>query len=352
MKAKAAKGIVITICLSMVFLVTSFFLQNQQEEPKIITSHLEDRKPLIGLSVDGMVIERWQHDIDIFRTKAEELGYRVEVTNAYEDVQKQVEQIKMLANEGAKAIVIIPCDKDALSKAIEEVKRKGSIVIAYDRLIMEANVDAYISFNNIAVGEYMAQALLDVQPKGNYVIINGAPTDHNVTMFNEGYYNKLTPFIEHGDIQILEEIWAKNWREEYAYDAISHLLEKGEKIDAIIGANDRIAEGAISVLLEYGQAGTIPVVGHDADISACQNIVEGKQLMTVYKPIKTLAEGAVNTVDKLINGEKITYDTTIFDGKYEVPYIQYDVVPVYDYNMKETVIKDLFHDEEDIYLRQ
>jgi D-xylose transport system substrate-binding protein len=353
MGSKVNKWILIMMMCGFILIIFVFTLLNKPKPQEYEgVRRTENEQPLIGLSVDGMVIERWQHDVDIFKTKAEELGYHVEVTNAYEDVQKQIEQIRMLANEGAKAIVIIACDKDSLSEVIEEVKKKDIVVIAYDRLIMRADVDAYISFDNIAVGEHMARALIEVQPEGNYVIINGAPTDYNASMFNEGYYNNLKPYIDDGSIVILEEVWAENWREEFAYNTVSRLLEKGKNIDAIIGANDRIAEGAISVLLEYGLVGEIPVVGHDADISACQNIVEGKQLMTVYKPIKTLAEGAVNTVDQLINGHEITYQETIFDGEYEVPYIQYDVVPVYDYNMRETVIKDLFHNEEDVYLKQ
>ncbi len=340
-----------SICIGVIFLAIVFYgsMRRRGRNP---LEEFSDSRPLIGFSIDSMVIERWQHDVDIFKTKAEELGYRVEITNAYEDPEKQIEQIRMLGNEGAKAIVIVAYDKNGLADVVEEMKNKNIIVIAYDRLIMHGNVDAYISFDNVAVGEYMAGALLDVQPKGNYVIINGAPTDHNATMFNEGYYNKLTPYIQEGHIRILEEVWAENWREEFAYNTIRQLLEKGEKIDAVIGANDRIAEGAISVFLEYGQAGEVPIVGHDADISACQNIVEGKQLMTVYKPIKILAEGAVETVDRFIRGEDIAYGKTIYDGTYGVPYIQYDVIPVYEYNIGETVIKDLFHQKEDIYLKQ
>ena len=349
MKVNKVLTIIVLIGFTLTVVAFSVFSRQRPQEFEGVRRFEED-KSLIGFSLDGMVIERWQHDVDIFKTKAEELGYHVEITNAYEDAQKQIEQIQMLANEGAQAIVIIACDKDSLSEVIEEVKKKGVIVIAYDRLIMEADVDAYISFDNIAVGEKMAEALIEVKPEGNYIIINGAPTDYNASMFNEGYYNVLKEHIDSGEITVVEEVWAENWREEYAYNAVSRLLEKDVVIDAIIGANDRIAEGAISVLSEYGLVGEIPVVGHDADISACQNIVEGKQLMTVYKPIKTLAEGAVKTVDQLIKNGKISYQTTIFDGKYEIPYIQYDVIAVDENNMRETVIKDLFHNEDDIYL--
>lgn len=320
----------------------------QRQEPRR-TFEVEDGKPMLGFCVDAMVIERWQKDINIVKTKAEELGFEVEVLNAYESGEKQIEQIRSLVNEGAVAIFVLPYDKDGLSEVIAEAKREGVIIISYDRLITNANVDAYVSFDNVLVGELMAQALVEEKPSGNYVIINGSPLDHNAFMFRTGYFNILQPYIDSGDITIVSEVWADNWREEFAVDTVSELLVEGVQIDAIIGANDRLAEGAISVLSEFGLVGTIPVVGHDADVSACQKIIEGKQLMTVYKPIKNLAEGSVELVYQMLQNKDIIIEETIDDGEYQVPFFKFDVIPVNASNMRETVIKDLFHREEDVY---
>lgn len=338
------------IILGMIILsiiVVSDKLKKETETGQ--STYTINRKLMIGFSTGDLVIERWQKDIDILKTRAEELGYEVEVVNSYEDSTKQIEQIRTLIKEEAVAIFIIALDKGALVDVVEEAKKQGIIVIAYDRLIENANVDAYISFDNIAVGHNMAEALVEQVPKGNYVIINGSPLDHNSQMFNEGYYIALEEAIEKNEIHIIEEVWADNWREDIAYDTISRLLESGEQIDAIIGANDRLAEGAISVLSEYGLVGEVAVVGHDADISACQRIVEGKQLMTVYKPIKILAEGAIELVDQMLEDKEIVIEDTINDGKYDVPYIKFGVISVNADNMEATVIKDFFHSEEDIY---
>ncbi|MDA3847866.1 MAG: substrate-binding domain-containing protein, partial [Vallitaleaceae bacterium] len=286
----------------------------------------DDTRPLVGFCIDTMVIERWQKDKDRFTAKAEELGFEVKVANAYEDTNRQIQQMRALSDDGAVAIVIIAFDKDSLEEVVDEAKKAGVVVIAYDRMTTNANVDAYVSFDNVKVGEYMASYLLDAAPTGNYVIINGSPADNNATMFNEGYYNILRPAIDRGDIEVSKEESATMWREDIAYDAIVTLLQEGVQIDAIIGANDRLAEAAISALSEYGLAGTIPVVGHDADISACQRIVEGRQLMTVYKPIKNLAEGAVEIMITLLEDGKVESDETI--GDYNVPYIKFEVFPV------------------------
>ncbi len=311
--------------------------------------YTEDNKPMIGFSIDGMVIERWQKDINVLTSKAEEYGFLLEVANAYENADNQSQQIKALVDEGALAIFILPYNKDGLSEAIDYAKDKDVIVIAYDRLINDADIDAYVSFDNVDVGVKMAQALVEEVPNGNYVIINGSPKDNNSFMFNDGFYKVLEPYIESGDIKIIKEVWSDNWREEYGTQAVLELLDQGIEINAIIGANDRLAEGAISVLSEYGLVGTIPVVGHDADVSACQRIVEGKQLMTVYKPIKNLAEGSVDLVVDILNNRQLPADKSISNGLKEVPYYKFDVISVRADNMNETVIKDLFHREDDIY---
>ncbi|SHH95478.1 sugar ABC transporter substrate-binding protein [Clostridium grantii] len=336
------------IIILLLLIITAIRIVTKDGNNKTNTE-TEDYKPMIGISADSLVIERWQRDVEILKNKGEEAGYNVEVVNAYEDADKQKQQIKSLIEQKAKVIFIIAYDKDSLSEVIEEARRKNIIIISYDRLIRNANVDAYVSFDNVAVGEYMAKALVEKVPKGNYVIINGSSKDNNSTMFNEGYYNILQEYIDKEDIKIVKEVWAEDWREEFAYDAVSELLEEGIKIDGIIGANDRLAESSISVLSEYGLVGKVPVVGHDADISACQNIIEGKQLMTVYKPIKNLAEGAFKVAMSLLAKQDQKSEETIFDGTYDVPYFKFDAIPVDASNMKETVIADLFHKEEDIY---
>lgn len=342
---KQVIGVIIVLFIVVIFVWGISEMRKQTSKEVVV----ENEKPLVGLCIDTMVIERWQKDRDIFVSKATEAGFEVIALNANENNTKQIEQIHYLIDKKADVIVIIPYDKDGLKEVISEAKKAGIIVIAYDRLILDANVDAYVSFDNEKVGEYMAGYLLQKVNKGNYVIINGSPKDYNSIMFNNGYNNVLKPARDRGVITVVKEVWAEDWREDVAYDTVNSLLKEGVTIDGIIGANDRLAEGAISALSEYGLAGTIPVVGHDADISACQRIVEGTQLMTVYKPIKTLAEGTVELIVKMLEDERVEFNEHINDGKYDVPFVKFQVIPVNANNMRETIVKDQFHNEEDIY---
>ncbi|MBF4695066.1 substrate-binding domain-containing protein [Fusibacter ferrireducens] len=311
----------------------------------------DDDKVKIGFLVDSLVIERWQKDRDIFISKAKSLGAEVILKNAYEDAEVQNQQVKELVAQGVDVIVIIPYDRALIGPFLKQAKRNDIKIISYDRLVENGGVDLYISFDNVLVGEIMGRELLEKVPTGNYVIINGSPKDHNSYMFNEGYMSVLKPAIDSGRIHVVKEVWAEDWREIYAYDTINDLVDSGIKIDGIIGANDDLAEGAIRALLERQLAESVYVTGHDANLSACQRIVEGTQYITVYKPIKTLAQKAAEIAVEMATAktDKVYSEDTIYDGERNVPYVKLMPELVTEDNMTNTVIKDGFHVLEDVY---
>ena len=196
----------------------------------------------------------------------------------------------------------------------------------------------------------MAGNLAQAVPEGQYVIINGSPLDNNSTMFNMGFHNALSPGVASGDIGVLSETWAEAWRPEVAYDTVSELLNKDVSMDAVIAANDGLAGAVIRALAEHRLAGTVQVVGHDADLSACQRIAEGTQLMTVYKPLGILAKQAADAAVALAKGETVRVESTIFDGTAEVPYIRLEPVAVTRDRLVQTVIADGFHSYDDVFL--
>ena len=304
----------------------------------------------IGLSMGTLNEERWQRDRDIFVARAQELGAEVIVLNAYNDSEEQIRQTGYLIDQGIDVLIVIPNDADKGIEMVNMARKAGIKVICYDRIIKNANVDLYVSFDNIKVGELMAEALVKEVPTGNYVILKGSPTDYNSTMLYEGHMNILKNYIRRGDIKIVAETWAKDWAREYGFQCVEETLEKGIKIDGIIAANDSLAAAAIEALSEKRLAGKVAVVGHDADLSACQRVVEGTQLMTVYKPIEKLAKAAAEAAIKMANGQEIYIYDTINDGKYDVPYFMIQPIPVTIDNMQSTIIKDSFHRMEDIYI--
>jgi len=303
----------------------------------------------IAFITETFVIERWQRDRDIFVARAKELGAEVLVRHTFEDSEDQIRVIEEMIRQGVDVIVIIPHDKDALTTAIRKAKDQGIGIIAYDRLVMNADIDLYISFDNFAVGRLMAEYLVKEVPTGRYVIVNGSPYDHNSFMLREGYMSVLSPLVASGDIEIVGEVWAEGWRGEKAYEFVNSLIAEGKEINAIVAANDLLAEGAIKALSENRLAGIVPVSGQDTELAACQRIVEGTQHMSVYKPIGVLAKGAAESAVMLARGEIPPSNDTIDNGIHTIPYMKFQPVAVTKHNMMDTIIRDGFHLIEDVY---
>ncbi len=347
------KGIL--ILLVFVLLVLFYFIMkkldiiNIESYLNMKASEQRDDKVLIGFSLGTLKEERWLKDRDILVAKVKELGADIIVQNANNDDQDQMKQVKYLLEQDIDVLIIVPNDLEKASSAVELAKRQGVKVISYDRLVLKSNADLYISFDNEKVGELMAEYILGKVQQGNVLIVNGAKRDHNTKIIKQGYDKVLNDKVKNGSIEIIAEEWADNWMKEYAFEETVKAIQEGKHIDGIIAGNDSLAEGTIEALSEHRMAGKVSVVGQDADLSACQRIVEGTQLMTVYKPIEKLAGETARLAVMLAKGEPLNIEKTIYDGKYDIPYFELEPIPVDKENIDTTIIKDGFHMKEEIY---
>ena len=222
--------------------------------------------------------------------------------------------------------------------------------IAYDRLIQGVPISAYVSFDNVEVGRLFGRALTRKVPRGKYLIVNGSVRDTNSYLVNQGLHEILDPYIESGAVSIVDEIWLEQWSGDEATARISEILERTTDIDAISAGNDQLANSAIQLLAERRLAGKVAVVGQDADLLSCQRVVEGLQLMTVYKPISRLATRAAQISVAIARGEAPEPDRLVENGSNTtIPYFVEMPRAVFKDNMEETIIKDGFHSAEDIY---
>ncbi|MDF2892480.1 MAG: monosaccharide-transporting ATPase [Clostridia bacterium] len=308
-----------------------------------------NKKVKIGFSLGTLKEERWIKDRDILMAKARELGADIIVQNANNDDQDQLKQVKYLLEQGIDVLIIVPNDLNKAATAVEMAKKQGVPVISYDRLVMNSNVDLYITFDNVKVGELMAKRITKTMKTGNLLIINGAKTDNNTKMIKQGYDKILEPLVEDGKIDIISEEWAADWLKEYAFKVVDETLQRKTKINAVIAGNDSLAEGVIEALSEHRMTGDVIVIGQDADLTACQRIVEGTQQMTIYKPIEKLAEATVKMAIRLVNKEPLNVNEYIHDGRYDVLYYVLDPIAVDKENIDETIIRDGFHIKDEVY---
>ncbi len=337
----------------------------------------------IGITFDSFIIERWQRDRDVFVSTAQELGAEVNVQNANGDMKEQIAQIDYFIQKKMDVIVVVMVaseeDESGLTEAVGRAQKAGIPVVAYDRLILNADVDLYISFDNVQVGRLMAEHMREHLSEGGELLqVCGPMADYNVPQVMEGFAEAL----KGSDLKIMETEYAEGWLAETGFTATGTYLKTHYEVDGIMGGNDSIAGHAVRALSERRMAGKVCVVGQDADLDACQRIVEGTQCMTVYKPVEKLARRAAELSVALAEGEKIavagsgtmtitqdpdgsgtvgiaeapkgeqtgiTVTESIHDGTYQIPYEHLEPVAVTRENMDE-VITGKYHEENDIYL--
>jgi len=343
---KVLKFKVVMITLTIVIILIALFLSAYIHFLKKISIN---RPPKIGFAMSTLKEERWFFDRKYLIDTAKKKGFEVEWTNANENDMTQYQQVKYLLAKGIDLLIIVPSSYDSAKNAIELAKQKNIPVICYDRIALDSNIDAYVGFNNKKIGEIMAKYLLKQSPSGNYVFILGNPRDYNTYQIREGYRRILASYINSGKINILLEDYCYKWKKEYAYEYVAKLLQAGKRIDAILAQNDSLAEGAISALAEKRLAGKVPVVGQDAELSACRRIVNGYQLMTVYKPIKKLSDLTIEIAEKIIKKDKLPYTKNFVNNGYKmVPAYLVEPVAVTKNNIN-LIIKDNYHSYEEIF---
>ncbi len=314
------------------------------------TARKAGARPKIGLSLDTLKEERWQRDRDRFLAAAERLGAEVLVQSANGDDKTQASDVDSLLTSGIDVLVIVPHDAAAMSNSVAKARAARVPVISYDRLITNADVTLYISFDNEKVGEEQARYLVSRLPggKGNIVRIYGSPTDNNAKLFKAGQDRVILPLVKSGAVTVVHEDWAQDWKPENAKKIMNAAITNGKGVDGVLASNDGTAGGAVQALMEASLAGKTVVTGQDAELAACQRIMRGTQSMTIYKRLSELADSAAEAAVKLAAQDIPVVTTTVNNGMKEVPSLLRDVVVVDKANMSQTVVKDGFHQAQDL----
>jgi D-xylose transport system substrate-binding protein len=311
----------------------------------------KDDEVKIGFSL-GPSHERWQKDIDYFSTRINSAGGILLVAEAENDHEVQVEQVRNLIKKNIDVLVIVPIDSEKAAEIVELAHDNNISVIAYDRIIKNSDLDFYISFDNMRVGEMQAEYLSKVKPEGNYAVLGGDPGDHNSLLLRLGQMNVLQPLIEKGSISLVLDTYITDWSSSRAEKIIDNYLQDNpEGLDAIVASNDNIATGAFNALVKHGLDGKVLLSGQDAEVEACQRIVRGDQTMTVYKYIETLAVTAASTAMSIAKGDKImNTEISINNNKVMVPAILLpSMITINSENMRMTVIADGYMNEQMIF---
>jgi D-xylose transport system substrate-binding protein len=296
------------------------------------------------------------HDRPHFERKVKELCGECEViySNADQDAAKQQNQAEAALTNGAQVLVLDPVDSASAASIVARARQSKIPVISYDRLITNADVDYYISFDNEQVGKLQGTALVDKlkadgKAGGTIVMINGAPTDNNAKLFKSGAHSA----IDGSGLKVGAEYDTPDWSPDKAQQEMEQALTSlgKDKIVGVYCANDGTAGGAIAAMKAAGVKPLPPVTGQDAELAGIQRIIAGEQFMTVYKAIKPEAETAAELAVALARGQPAPagkVNAKVNNGQKDVPSILLTPVAVTKDNVKSTVVADGFWKTDEI----
>lgn len=274
-------------------------------------------------------------------------------SNASQDATKQQAQAEAAITNGADVLVLDAVDGKSVATIVNRAKQADVPVVAYDRLIADAPIASYVSFDNIKVGAVQAQALLDKigDPAGKAVVmINGAPTDASAGDYKKGAHSVL----DKSGVKIAKEYDTPDWSPDKAQremeQAITALGKDG--FDGVYAANDGTAGGAIAAMESAGiDPSTKPITGQDAEVTAVQRILSGDQYMTIYLAIRAEAEAAAELALAAARGEEPPaglINAEVDNGMEQVPSVLLDPTPVTKETVKDTIVADGFLTAKDL----
>lgn len=331
---------------------------------------------LIGVSMPTKNLERWSRDGANLKKLLEDLGYKVELQFADNKVEQQNAQIQTMINKSPAVIVVGSIDGSALGPTLESAAKLGIKIIAYDRLIRDTKaVDYYVTFDNYNVGkmqgEYIVKALgLDNEDGPfNFEPFAGSPDDNNAAFFFEGAWDVLKPYIDKGKLvcpsgkmpssaddwqSIGIQAWSNTTAQSEMQNRLNSFYSTTTRVDAVLCPNDAIALGVTQALSSdgYNDEDWPVLTGQDADQANVENIVKGRQSMTVFKDTRKLGERCATMVDEICTSKKVEVnDTKSYDnGKLVVPAYLLTPVTVDKDNVKKVLVDSGYYTASEVGL--
>jgi D-xylose transport system substrate-binding protein len=302
---------------------------------------------------------RWEaYDHPLLVQQLEANGFsasNIDYANANGDAGVQQTQSEADLTKGDCILIVGPHDSAAAASIVTAAKKQQVPVIAYDRFIFSDDLNYYVSFDGVAVGKLQGQYIADhykdaqygVGPgHNNIAFINGSPTDNNATLFAAGAHQILDPLISAGTFNKVYEQFTPNWDPPTGEKEMeAALTQTNNNIQLVLAANDGLGGAAVQALIAQKLGGKVLVTGQDATVPGLQNILEGTQAMTVYKPIVKEATAAAQVAAALRDGKSVSslagYATTKNpQGNASIPSVLETPEAVDKSNISSTVLAD------------
>lgn len=268
----------------------------------------------VGVSFGVGAAERWGHEKEYMEEYAKELGVEIEVRlNKTDEPKTQQEDCFEMIDSGIDVLILTPRDVNKTSEILAYAKEKQVPVINYARVLLGDKPDLYVGYDSSRIGEQQGKYVAELVTQGDYIILRGDQGDYNSQLVYDGVLKSLTPIQD--NIRIILDEFVQGWSVDEAKRMVKEAVAaNGNKVDAILAPNDKLAGASADALAELGVTSPVVIVGMDAELDAARRIVEGTQAATIYMDLKVLAHTAVDEAIRIGRGEQVTVNAE-FDNK-------------------------------------
>lgn len=301
---------------------------------------------VIGVSLPTQRDVGWVRYKNEIEASAKRHHVKVIIQSADQDAQRQSNQVDNLLSQKIDVLLLAPQDAKAAATLVDKAHKSKVRVISFDRLIMNAPVDYYISFDNEKVGELQGQYIADHVKSGNIIVLSGAPTDNNAALFKCGAMKILE---KKKNLKIVTDQPILDWQPSKAQGIVEESLTKNRNnIKAVLAPNDNTAGGVIQALAAQKLSKKVIVTGMDAEVTAAKRIMDGTQSMTVFKDQKKLADSAINLATEVATKGSVKLKHTVCNDKVDVPAIFLDPVVVDKNNLNKVLVQSGYIEKSDL----
>jgi putative multiple sugar transport system substrate-binding protein len=356
MKAKKLLAVLLSLVMCFALVACGEDAAKKDDAAKTDTQQTEEKKDdaaepaaaggnKVGIAMPTKSLERWNRDGSFLEEQFKSKGYEVKLTFSDNKIDQQVKDIEGLLADGVNLLVVAAIDGESLSQVLAQAKEQNVPVISYDRLIMQTDaISYYVSFDNYTVGKLQGEFVRDQLDLDNAAgpfnieFTAGDPADNNAGFFFNGAYDTLKPYIEAGKLVVqsgqtaFDQVATQQWDTAKAMTRMQNILGSNysdQQLDVALCSNDSTALGVTQAIAsDYKGKNNVIVTGQDGDEANLQNIVDGKQTMTVYKAVANEAKVTLDLGVAILSGKnpgeelikdsgwdfECTYDTSSYDN--------------------------------------
>jgi D-xylose transport system substrate-binding protein len=311
----------------------------------------QDGKKKIGVMFSNLIEQRFQNENSMMQQYITEHNGEYILKNAGNDPVTQEKQFEELLNEGIQVLIISVVNNSVGKSIIKKASEHGITSIMYDGFIGSELLNYCVRFSDKEVGKMMASYALKKVPQGNYMILGGDGRNENAPLIRQGEMEILGPGISTSGVNIVYNNYIEEWDAEGVYMEVKffYKLSAHEQIDVIILSSDNMATGAIRALEELQPSHWPLITGQDGSITACRNILRGKQSMSVLKDSKRIAEQTAKMALQCAEG-KIPETNGVTpakgkEGKIEIPSYFIDLEVVDSATIPELIKRGIYKKE-------